>query len=315
MTGNRTRMPPGGLDTEAEQGWSMSSLAPDTDANRSVDVLFLHGLAAGGWIWKPDFLGRFQDAGYRVWTLTLPGRAGGPSLGTDPAALDRAMASAMAATSPMELLSLLTDILPGAPLFDGPSLDTLSDALKDAIASTGRPTVLICHSLGGAVAQNLLRRGGGAHGLALLCAVPPYGTWRASAEMAYTNPLLWKALLDFSLYGLTQTDPQVIRKNLFPNGVSNREFHSFVAQLRDESLAATAGALGFPPFAPLPGPRRNVLVIGAERDRLIPQSDVWMTAAWYGKVPHIVPDAGHMPMLEEARFALADHLVSWLDTV
>lgn len=300
------------LSFEAEPGWSLSSEEPIGGEKRDNDLLFVHGMASGSWIWKPDFLNRFRAAGYRVWTLTLPGRIAGPTLRTDPTALPRAARAALEADTTAEAVKLLTSVLPCASLIDGPTLDDFADTLDQAVAAIGRPCTIVGHSLGGAVAQNYLRRGGKPHGIALVCSVPPYGMWRASSEMALTNPPLWRALFDFSLFGLSQTDPRVVRENLFPNGVSEYDFGTFLNHLRDESLAATAGAGGFPPFAPLPGPRSNVCVIGAARDRLVPALDVWMTAAWYGQTPHILSHAGHMPMLEDSRSEFADLLIGWL---
>ena len=304
-----------GYGFDAEPGWSMAPEEPTGGPARSFDILFVHGMASGGWIWKPDFLDRFRAQGYRVWTLTLPGRLTGPTLRTDPGALPRASRAAMSADTPGEALSILTSVLPGASLIDGPTLDDFADALKAALAAIGRPAVTVGHSLGGAVAQNHARRNGWPHGMALICSAPPYGMWRASAQMALTNPPLWKALMDYSLFGLAHTDHAVMRDNLFPNGVGEHDYRTFVSHLRDESLAATAGAGGVPPFAPLPGPRDNVLILGAGRDRLVPALDVWLTGAWYGKPPVILPRAGHMPMLEASRGELAQELLDWMDSL
>ena len=270
-------------------------------------------MASGGWIWKPDFLARFTGQGYRVWTLTLPGRLSGPTMRTDPTALPRAACAAFRAGSPTEAVSILTSVMPGAGVIDGPSLDDFADALNAALAAIGRPVVTVGHSLGGAVAQNNARRNGWPHGIALICSAPPYGMWRASAQMAVTNPPLWKALMEYSLFGLAHSDHHVMRHNLFPNGVGDQDYLTFVNQLRDESLTATAGASGLPPFAPMPGPRQNIMILGAGRDRLVPALDIWLTAAWYGRQPVILPKAGHMPMLEAGREALAEELLGWME--
>ena len=299
----------------AQPGWSMAPEEPTGGPARDCDILFVHGMASGGGVWKPDFLARFRAQGYRVWSLTLPGRLSGPTMRTDPSALPRAARAAMYADSTSEVFSILTSILPGASLMDGPTLDDFSDTLHDALAAIGRPCVTVGHSLGGAVAQNHARRKGWPHGMALICSVPPYGMWRASAQMAMTNLPLWKALCDYSLFGLAHTDHEVMRDNLFPNGVSEHDYRTFVSHLRDESLAATSAAGGLPPFAPLPGARDNVLVVGTGRDRLVPTLDTWLTAAWYGAAPVILPEAGHMPMLEPCRDDLADALLTWMETL
>ncbi len=303
------------FDVDAEPGWSMAVHEPTAGPTRTFDILFLHGMASGGWIWKDDFLAQFRRAGYRVWTLNLPGRRAGPTPRKDPDALTRAANAAMGASTATEAASLLAGILPGANLFDGPSLDDFTTSLDQAVAAIDRPVAIVCHSLGGAVAQNHIRRQGRPHGLALVCSVPPYGMWRASTHWAFATPDLWKAFASFSLFGLANSDAQVMRRNLFPNGVSDGDFGQFVAHLRDESFAATLSTSGFPPFAPMPGRRDNVLVLGTAKDRMVPEVDVWMTGAWYGTKPVILPDAGHMPMLESGREALADTLVNWTDTL
>ncbi|MFD0982310.1 alpha/beta hydrolase [Tropicimonas aquimaris] len=192
-------------------------------------------------------------------------------------------------------------------------LDTLTDALAEALAAIGRPTVVVGHSLGGAVAQNLLRRGGRPAATVLLCSAPPYGLWRASMEMATTNLALWKAMFDLSFFGVAATDPRVIRDNMFPNGISEAEFRTVLSRLTDEALAATARTSGFPPFAPLPGPRSDLLVIGAGKDRFVPPLDVHLTGLYYGSRPRIVAGAGHMPMYEPAFLSeTAGHILDWL---
>lgn len=304
-----------GFDDAAEPSWSMAPQEPTGGPARECDILFVHGMASGGWIWKSDFLDRFRAEGYRVWTLTLPGRLSGPTLRTDPSALPRAARKALHAETATEAMSILTSVLPGASMIDGPTLDDFADTLHEALTVIGRPCVTVGHSLGGAVAQNHARRKGWPHGMALICSVPPYGMWRASAQMAVTNMPLWKALFDYSLFGLAHADHEVMRDNLFPNGVSEHDYRTFVAHLRDESLAATAAAGGLPPFSPLPGRRNNVLVVGTGQDRLVPSLDIWLTGAWYGQTPVILPEAGHMPMLEDCRHDLAEELLVWIDTL
>jgi pimeloyl-ACP methyl ester carboxylesterase len=196
---------------------------------------------------------------------------------------------------------MLLRALPGASLFDGPDMDDFADAL----AQVGRPAVVVGHSMGGAVAQLLLRRGTAPAGTVLLASVPPYGTWRASAELAVTAPQVWQMLGQFALNGPAGTDMGLMRQVFFPGGVSDRVFRSLVANLRDESLAALVQAAGWPPFAPLPGLRGDVLVIGGGRDTVIPAADVWLTAGWYGTRPVVLDQAGHMLMHEAGPAAAA----------
>lgn len=305
-----TRMPPGSggaADLDIHQGWALSSHEAVAGPARPVDIVLLHGMSAGGWIWPEEWISDFTSDGYAVWTMTLPGRDGGSSIVRDPGVIDRALAHAMETGDGDAALRMLVRALPGASLFDGPDMGDFADALADALAQVGRPAVVVGHSLGGAVAQLLLRRGAAPAGTVLLGSVPPYGTWRASAELALTAPEVWEMLGRFALHGPAGTDMAVMRRVFFPNGVSDRMFRSLVANLRDESLAALVQAAGWPPFAPLPGPRGDVLVIGGGRDMVVPATDTWLTAGWYGTRPVMLEQAGHMLMHEPdaARAAVA----------
>ena len=310
-----SRMAPGevyDMDIDAHQGWAMSEHAPTGGPGQTVDLLFVHGMAAGGWMWSADWLASFTDRGYRCWTLTLPGRAGGQTLATNPQALDRALAIAFHQNDPEAALNALAKALPGASAFDGPGIAEFTDALAQALTRIGRPAVPICHSLGGAVAQNLMRRGQSPAGTVLLCSTPPYGFWRSSVEMAFTNPDLWLALFDFSLFGQRGTDMNIMRRNLFPGGIGNGDYADMVANMRDESFKALIQANGFPPFAPLPGPRGDVLVIGGTEDRFVPWLDVMLTGTYYGTLPVIVQGGGHMLMSEPVWPSAAEAILSWL---
>lgn len=299
---------------DSVQGWALSDHPERGDGRRPVDLLFLHGMAGGGWIWPRSWLRQFRDEGYRCHVLSLPGRDGGQTLASDPDALDRALSLALSGRDPERALDLLGRALPGAALFDGPDLEDFTDSLAEALSRIGRPVVVVGHSLGGAVAQSLIRRGGAPAGTVLLCSVPPYGMWRASMQMALLNPSLWRNLARFSLFGADHADMTVMRDNLFPGGIDGQSFAALQGRLRDESLAAMLQAGGFPPFAPLPGPRGDVMVIGGARDRFVPALDAMLTGLWYGGAARLLPGAGHMPMQEpESQTALAAMMLGWLE--
>ncbi|SFD03347.1 alpha/beta hydrolase [Tropicimonas isoalkanivorans] len=294
------------------QGWALSRHEP-AEVSQPHDLLFVHGMAGGSWVWTEEWLARFTDAGYRCWTLTLPGRGSGPTAASDPGAVGRAVLRAVENEDARGVVEAIAAALPGTPLFDGPDLGDYTDALTEALAAIGTPTVVVGHSLGGAVAQNLLRRGTRPAGTVLLCSAPPYGLWRASMEMAFTNPQLWRALFAYSLFGLAAVDLEVMRRNLFPGGIEQGQFLRMLTRLTDESLAATARTRGFPPFAPLPGPRADILVIGGGQDRLVPPLDIHLTGMYYATRPRSVEGAGHMPMFEPQSYRqTANFILDWL---
>ncbi|MCA8878695.1 MAG: alpha/beta fold hydrolase [Rhodobacteraceae bacterium] len=314
MSDTVTRVPPGTVhDIDAHQGWALTRHEPGPARARSVDLLFVHGMAAGAWIWPEHWIAAFTGAGYCCWTLSLPGREGGAVRAGGLEALERVLDHLLYTGDVDGALEMLVRSMPGASLFDGPTLDDYSDTLDKALAQIGRPVAAVCHSLGGAVAQNLMRRGRAPEATVLMCSVPPYGTWRAAAEMAVANPVLWQNLAQFSLFGVEAADPAILRANFFPRGISNRDYAMFVNNLRDESLAASAQALGLPPFAPLPAPRNDILVLGGALDRLVPMMDVMLTGLYYATLPEIVPDAGHMLMHEDAGHGAITRILAWLD--
>lgn len=195
------------------------------------------------------------------------------------------------------------------------SLGLYGEAIGDALTAIGAPTVVIGHSLGGAALQQALASGHRMAGAVLLCSVPPYGLWRASLEMAVTAPALWRELAVFCMKGLAHTDIGVLRTGLFPSGVDAAVFNDLIRRAGDEPLAAMQRAVGWPPFAPLPLSQRGMLVIGGARDRFVPETDVRLTAAYYGVEPHVIENAGHMMMYEPEGQQAARITLDWLDRV
>jgi len=129
--------------------------------------------------------------------------------------------------------------------------------------------------------------------------------------MAVTNPALWRALFGFSLAGARAADLDTLTLNLFPDGIAPADFQRLLDNLRDESFSAVLQSQGWPPFAPLPGPRADIRVFGAARDRLVPRADLIATAFWYGGTPTVLPGLGHMPMLGAGADRLAAALLRW----
>jgi len=253
------------------------SSVPET-AERAVDLLLVHGIGAGAWVWEGGALEHFASAGYRTWALSLSGHG----LSTGRKDLDRYR------------------------------LGTYADDVAAVLQQIARPTVLVAHSLGGAVAQKVLSRGNLPAGCVLLCSVPPYGLWRASLEMLMRSPELWLEMSAYSLGGLAATNMDVMRRRLFPSEIHEAAFNHLAARLQDESVNAMSDALGWPPFAPPPLSQRNMLVIGGALDEFVPPTDVVLTALYYGVQAHLVPDGGHMLMCEQAGMEAAQIIIDWL---
>ncbi len=246
---------------------------------RRQALLFVHGICGGAWLWQDRTLPFFAERGFDSYALSLSGHSGSRGCGR----------------------------------VGRMSLDRFADDVADAVSRIDRPVVVVGHSLGGAVAQNYVRRGGRLDGLVLLCSVPPYGMARGAGETFWTNPALWWTMTMLSVYGLEAGDFSVMRDNLFPNGVDDADFERFVSQVDDVAVRASFEASGWRPMAPLPWMAGNVLVIGGDRDHFLPTTDLLMTAAYYGVRPHIVERLGHLPMLDPHGHEADQVILDWLD--
>jgi pimeloyl-ACP methyl ester carboxylesterase len=192
-------------------------------------------------------------------------------------------------------------------------LSDFADDVHWAFKQTGAPTVLIGHSLGGAVVQNYIRRGGKAAGVGLLCAAPPHGLLRAAMQMQAQNPALAHELRIALTRGIRWANLEIIEKGLFAYapepGLRRLVFE------RMEDVAAEAGrqAIGWSPFAPLPWAMPKLLVMGCERDWFVPAGDVRLTAIYYGVRSVIVKNGAHAIMLDTNWQDAARPIAAWLE--
>jgi len=124
-------------------------------------VLLLHGIGGGAAIWSDGASGTARaiaDAGYRTVAMDLPGYGASAALGA-------------------------------------PDLATMVDAVRAVMQQVGAPrTVLLGHSMGGMVAQELLALDpAGVHGLVLACTSASFGradgAWQAQFIAERLAPL------------------------------------------------------------------------------------------------------------------------------
>jgi pimeloyl-ACP methyl ester carboxylesterase len=148
-------------------------------------------------------------------------------------------------------------------------------------------------------------------GAVLLASVPPHGLARASAELAWRDPAVWRAMGAFATRGPKDADLGALRRGLFAGAVTEEAFAAMGARMGRESMAAMMRATLGPPFAPLRRPGFPVLVAGGAEDRLVPPLDQALTALTYGCARIVAPGLGHMAMLEPGWDGLAGGIVGW----
>jgi pimeloyl-ACP methyl ester carboxylesterase len=246
---------------------------------KPVKLLFVHGICTGAWVWERSFLPYFAGLGYESYALSLRGH--GNSEGQNK----------------------IRDF----------ALNDFADDVAWAMGEIGAPAVAIGHSLGGAVVQNYVKRGGKAAGAVLFCAVPPHGLIRASAELLAHNPALAHELRKALFHGLRAANLDVIENGLFSHPSAPELRRLLFERMDDVAERASRQVIGWTPFAPLPWAMLKLLVIGGGRDWFVPAACVRLTAIYYGVRSVIVKDGAHAIMLDKNWRDAADPIAHWLE--
>lgn len=241
-------------------------------------VLFVHGAFTGAWCWSEFFLPYFAKRGLRACALSLRGHGGSH----------------------------------GRDQLDGFSIADYVRDLERAVGQVGEDAILVGHSMGGFVLQKFLERTT-APAAVLMAPVPPQGLLPASFMLAFTNPGLISELNTMMERGHPATE--TIRRALFAGPVSVDALKTYSRLLQPESQRALwdMSLFDLPQLWRMRRP--PMLVLGAERDMLVPQSQVEMAARFYGTQAEMFPAMGHMMMLEAGWQKVADRIIEWIATV
>ena len=258
----------------------------DSAHEARVPLLFVHGAYAGAWCWEDGFMPWFAARGFPVYALSLRGHG----------------------------RSGMRERLHSFGVAD------YAADLASALAHLPRPPVLVGHSMGAVVAQKCLERpevrsgpGGvaGAAALVLLCPVPLSGLMHATWSLAVTRPSLFAELNSLALGGRMSRD--AVRQAMFGGPVDADRLEACFARLQPESRRALLDVSG------LDLPRRGLvdlphtLVLGAERDALIPAHLAQANARALGAQYRELPGLGHAVMLEAEWQRAAQALLDWLE--
>jgi len=253
--------------------------SPARGRPRNIDILLVHGIFVGAWVWEEYVMPYLAEAGYNVHAVSLRGHGKSP----------------------------------GAERIETLTLADYSNDLMQAAAAVGRPVVAVGHSMGGAVVQDAILRGARFSGAALMASVPPGGLLHANFAMMWSRPRLWRELSLMFSAGLAASDMDVLRDGLFSNRVDADRFAAFSARGGNESALVGFELQGMRPFAPPPWQTPPMLVMGGSEDRIIRREDLWATAAWYGVEAHILPGLSHTVMLDPGWRLACDCLLKWME--
>jgi len=233
------------------------------EAERPATLLFLHGAAAGAWIWAEHAMPAFAAAGWRCVAVSFRGHGESSGRGL------------------LHTFGLL---------------DYLSD-VRAAMAAIEGPIVLVGHSLGALVAQMLL----GDPRLAavvMMAPVPAEGLAAASVRLALTDPLLWQEVARMPWLAAGVPPPERLRHALFSERLRDERAAALMARMQPESLRALAEAQWPRPVASARLVGVPALVLGATADPLVPQDAVLRTAWFHGADRAMLDRVGHAMMID-----------------
>lgn len=245
-------------------------------------VLFIHGAYADAKIWDVHFLDFFAEAGFNVWALSLRGHGKSRY----------------------------------QPIAWPPGFADYIDDVEWAIGQIGEPPVLVGHSMGGLVAQRVLKKNGiSVKASVLIASVPPDGMMNPIIRLAQEHPLLFHKL------GLINASPrwmwehwvsmEEVRQMFFSKSTALQEVKRFYPLFQCEPPRALTDLTFFCPLAKMK-PECPMLAMGGEEDIIIPPEFVQKTADFYSADIQMLPGLGHAMMLDKEWETAAKSIVNWL---
>lgn len=251
------------------------SRIPST-ADHAVPILCVHGAWHAAWCWEKHFLPYFAEKGYAAYALSLRGH--GMSDGRRDLVRHRVK-------------------------------DYVED-VRSVVLRLTRPPILIGHSLGGHVVQKYLEQYP-VPAAVLMASVPVGGIVKMLTRLARTHPLRFlKVNTLFTLYPFVDT-PRMAKEMLFSEGMNGEELKEYHGKLQDESYLSFLDMTFLAPLRPW-RITSDVLVLGAENDRVFYRRDIRKTGRAYNHRAVILAGMAHDMMLEQNWQQAADVILDWL---
>ena len=241
------------------------------------DIVMLHGICAGAWVFPRSFIEPLLDHGYRVHTFSYRGH--GESEGRH-------------RINHWRLSDYVTDVM-------------------SILGELPEPAIVIGHSLGTAIAQILIRDNYPMAGVVLMSPVPPRGLSSISLRMLWSDPMAYQQLAVALTIGVHHVSERVGARLLFSKTEITDEVRSFFSQCSEESPWLAIDLQGIPRIAPHeydPTLMPPVLVVSGHYDRLIHPSDADEAGRFYQTDVYLVNGGSHMLMYD----AGADEVSDWI---
>lgn len=257
----------------------LETIIENSKTNTSKGQLVLiHGACMGAWCWADNFLPWFAADGYDVHAISLRNHAGSEKKGS------------------LRFKSVIEYV----------------EDLRQVIESLPGPVFLIGHSMGGFTIQHYLTQPDPkVQKAVLLCSSPPQGNMGIIPRLLkdLTIPFL-KANLQLSWKPIFKEKANA-RKVMFSEEYPEIKLEKAVEQMQDESFLVFLEmvALKLPDYSKILTP---LMIIGGEKDYLIPEKATRKMAGLYKTDPHIIKDAPHNIMMESGWEKAAENISSFL---
>jgi non-heme chloroperoxidase len=240
-------------------------------------ILFVHGAYVGAWCWEERFLDWFAGRGYPAYAVSLRGH--GESEGRDG--------------------------------LDGYSLDDYAEDVARAAVDLPRAPVLVGHSMGALVVQKALAKVADVPAMVLACPVSSYGLLASTLSMAFTQPKLMNGLNTVASGG--RASRETLKAALFAGPVEAVLLERCYRRVQRESQRALLDMAGWGLPSPWGSRRPPTLVLGAEKDALIPASQAQGTAQLLNAEYRLLPSIGHAVMMDTEWLSAGEAIADWLE--
>jgi non-heme chloroperoxidase len=240
-------------------------------------ILMVHGAYTHGGSWRHTFMPWFAGRGHDVHAVSLRGHGGSD----------------------------------GHPMLDAWGLDHYGEDVRRALAMIGQPAIVFGSSMGGLVLQRLLSEGPAIRAMVLVSSVPPTGLFDSVSRMTFDRPRQMGQLLQLAIAGRSGRGMlELLAHDPLPMTDETAASHMLTRE--------SSRALWEMTWAPMPWSARTaavvpMLAVHGEYDRMIPASAVQAIARQFQAMPLLVPEVGHVPMIERRWESVAQSIADWLE--